>query len=117
MTWVNERVFPSSFYYRHIQSEEVDLSFNIEGKQAVTLRSLTAHAHADAICRVFEGGIVLANPSLKPYTFDLKDLSPGRQYRRIKATARQDVENNNGRPVGPTVTLGERDALFLVRVR
>jgi hypothetical protein len=116
MTWVNQQMFRSGFYYRHIQSDEVDLFFDIEGSQAVTICSVTAHAHPDAIYRTCEGGIVLANPSRKPYTFDLKKISPGHKYRRIKATARQDVENNNGRPVGPTVTLGERDALFLVRV-
>ena len=48
---------------RHIRSDEVDLSFAIEGKQSVTLRSVTAHAHPDVIYRVFEGGIVLANHS------------------------------------------------------
>ena len=117
MTWVNDRMFRSGFYYRHIRSDEVDLSFAIEGKQSVTLRSVTAHAHPDAIYRVFEGGIVLANPSLKPYTFDLDQISPGRQYRRFKATPQQDLKTNNGRPVGKTVTLGERDALFLARMK
>jgi hypothetical protein len=117
MTWVNDRAFQSSFYYRHIQSPEIDLSFVVEGHDAVVVREVTAHAHADAIFRVFEGGIVLANPSLGPYMFDLSKLSPGRSYRRIQAVATQDTETNNGQRVGPTVTLGERDALFLVRVR
>ena len=102
---------------RHIRSDEVDLSFAIEGKQSVTLRSVTAHAHPDVIYRVFEGGIVLANPSLKRYTFDLDQISPGRKYRRFKATPQQDLKTNNGRPVGKTVTLGERDALFLARMK
>jgi hypothetical protein len=117
MTWVNDRVFRSSFYYRHVQSDQVNLTFDIEGPEDVTIRRITAHAHPDAIYRVFEHGLVLANPSRRPYTFDLDQLLPGRQYRRIQATPRQDTENNNGRLVGSTVTLEERDALFLVRVK
>ncbi|MCU0875667.1 MAG: hypothetical protein MUE50_25320, partial [Pirellulaceae bacterium] len=62
-------------------------------------------------------GIVLANPSRQPYAFDLDKLSPGVRYRRIQATPNQDTQVNNGRPVAGVVTLDERDALFLVRVR
>ena len=117
MTWTNDRPFRSGFYYRHIRSPEVAVSFNIEGTEPVVLRSLAAYGHPDAICRVFEGGIVLANPSLQPYTFDLSKLSPGRSYRRLRATSTQDARTNDGTPVGSTVTIGERDALFLIRVR
>ena len=117
MTWVNDRFFHSGFYFRHIRSKTVDVSLTIEGSQAVVLGGLAAHAHPDAIYRVFEGGIVLANPSLRPYTFDLSKLSSGRSYRRIMATPTQDRKTNDGSPVGATVTLGERDALFLVRSR
>ena len=115
MTWVNDRPFDSSFYYRHICSDEVDLSFVIEGTEPVTLHSVTVHAHPDAIYRVFENGIVLANPSYRPFTFDLAKLTPGRTYQRIQAVATQDVQTNNGQLVGNQLTLGERDALFLKR--
>jgi hypothetical protein len=115
MTWVNNRLFKSYFYFHHIKSPKVDLDFQIEGPEPVVLKGLTAHAAADAMLRVFEGGIVIANPSREEYTFDLQALAPGRRYRRIQATSRQDVEANNGKSVGRYVTLGERDALFLVR--
>jgi hypothetical protein len=39
----------------------------------------------------------------------------GRSYRRLKATRFQDRVANNGQPVSGQVTLGERDALFLVQ--
>ena len=117
LTWAGNQFFTSSFYYRHVQSERVDVSFVVEGSQAVTIRSLTAHGHPDAIYRVFENGIVLANPSYQPYTFDLQQLSPVREYRRIRGTSTQDPKTNNGRAVGDTVTLGERDALFLIRTK
>lgn len=116
MTWVNDKPFRSGFYYQHVQSDQVDVSFRVEGSEPVVLHSISAYAHPDAIYRVFEHGIVLANPSRKPYEFDLAEISPGRKYRRIQGTANQDSETNNGRPVGPTVTLGERDGLFLKRI-
>jgi hypothetical protein len=115
MTWVNDRSFQSSFYFRRIRSKEVDLSFAIEGSEPVTVHAVTAYAHPDTICRVFEGGIVLANPSYQPWTFDLAKLTPGKSYRRIQAVATQDVQTNNGLPVGEQVTLGKQDALFLKR--
>ncbi len=115
MTWAGNQFFTSSFYYRHVQSDQVNVSFVVEGSQPVTIRSLAAYGHPDAICRVFENGIVLANPSYRPYTFDLQQLSPGRKYRRIQGTPTQDPKTNNGRPVGDTVRLDERDALFLIR--
>lgn len=114
MTWVNNRFFQSGFYYDHIRSDTVDVSFEVEGSEAIVLRRVTAHASPDVVYRAFENGVVLANPSREPYIFNLAKLSPGRTYRRIQGTATQDLHTNNGRPVGPTVTLGERDGLFLV---
>jgi hypothetical protein len=75
---------------------------------------LIAHAAADARCRTFENGVVLGNPSLEPYTFDLSIVACDRTLHRIKASAMQDGEVNNGEVVGATVTLGPLDGLFLV---
>jgi hypothetical protein len=116
MTWANDRPFQSAFYFRQLRVPRTNLSFQVEGSEPVVLQSLEAHPYPDAMYRVFEKGIVLANPSLKPYTFDLAALSPGRNYRRLQATPKQDLTVNNGTPTGPTITLGERDALFLIRV-
>lgn len=115
MTWLNERPFESTFYFRHVRSQTVDVTFTIDGREDIVLHSLSAHSHPDAIYRVFEGGIVLANPSPQPYTFALAELSPGRNYRRLNGSVSQDPQTNSGSPVGGSVTLGERDALFLVR--
>ncbi len=113
MTWVNGKPFDASFYFRDICSSQVDLTFRIEGAEAVTLRSLTAHAAPDVQCRLFEHGLVLANPSHAPFTFDLAKLVPGRTFRRLNATPQQDVQTNSGKPVGASVTLGALDGLFL----
>jgi hypothetical protein len=98
-----------------MRSKSIDLTFRIEGDEPVTIQRVTAHAHPDAMCRVFENGLVLANPSPAPYTFDLAKLSPGRNYRRIQATPTQDKKANNGEPVGSNLTLGPLEGLFLLR--
>ena len=117
MTWVNERSFTSGFYFRKVRTAHVNLSFAIESTEPVVIESVSAHAHPDTMFRVFQNGLVLANPARKPYTFDLQAISAGKQYRRIQATRHQDFSANNGNPVGRTVTLGERDALFLLQTK
>jgi len=115
MTWVNDRTFESTFYFRGIKSPKVDLAFRIEGPEPMTIERIAAYAGADAMYRVFDSGLVLANPGLAPCTFDLNAISPGRSYVRIRATPGQDAAANNGEPVGGRVTLEPRDALFLIR--
>ena len=115
MTWLNDRPLTSAFYFRDVRSKSVDLTLAIEGREPVTITTLSAHAHPDAMYRTFENGLVIANPSQKPYTFDLNAISPGRNYRRIKASPTQDTQANNGQPAQGNVSLAERDALFLVR--
>ncbi len=116
MTFVGPADFESTFTFRRIETAAVDLEFVIEGAEPVWLRNLSAHAAPDVILRDFDRGLVLANPTYHEFTFNLARLFPGQEFRRIRGTARQDRQTNNGRPVGDTVALGERDALFLVRV-
>ena len=113
MTWVNNRPFPAAFYFRDIRSASIDLNFKIEGNEPVIIHQLTAHAHPDAIYRLFENGLVLANPSAKPYVFDLQAIAPGRKFSRIQGSPTQDPGTNNGQPVKESVTLAPLDAVFL----
>jgi hypothetical protein len=115
MTWVNPRPFTSGFYFREIRSKTVNLEFSIEGSEPIRIRSVTAHAHPDAIYREFQKGLVLANPSPRPYNFDLADLLPGRKFRRLKGSSQQDVDTNDGSPVEGRLTLGPLEGLFLVK--
>jgi len=113
MTWVNNRPFPAAFYFRDIRSASVDLKFKVEGNEPILIHHLTAHAHPDAIYRLFENGLVLANPSAEPYVFDLQTVAPDRKFSRIQGSPTQDPKTNSGRPIGESVTLDPLDSLFL----
>ncbi|MCX6896920.1 MAG: hypothetical protein NTZ16_15815 [Verrucomicrobia bacterium] len=65
--------------------------------------------------REFEHGLVVANPSSRTYTFELSKLFPGKQFRRLKATAHQDTLANNGKRVSTHLTLGPQEGLFLLK--
>lgn len=116
MTWANDRPFGSVFHFRGIHSKTCDLEFRIEGSEPVTIHSLTVHGHPGAAYRRFENGIVLANPGLKAYSFDLNVIAPGCHFRRLQGSRNQDPETNNGSPVNGAAVLDERDALFLARI-
>ena len=93
------------------------LRFEVEGAGPIWLSKITTHAHADATYRLFENGLVLANPSDAPYEFDLRQTAPGVRYRRLRGSSQQDPVTNNGQLVGDTVTLAACDSLFLVRIK
>ena len=114
MTFAGPEWFVSTFYFRDVRTGVVDLDFEVEGNGAFWVRDLTAHAHPETLLREFDHGLVLANPSPEPFTFDLSALVPGRAFRRLVARKRQDAATNNGARVGKTVRLGARDGLFLV---
>jgi hypothetical protein len=115
MTWVNDVAFESGFYFADVRSPRVDLEFVVEGAEPVTISGVSAHAHPDAMCREFEHGVVLANPSPRPYRFHVGTLFLGQAFRRLQGSASQDPETNNGRPAARELTLGPKDALFLVK--
>ena len=115
MTWANGQWFEAGFYFRNLGPRVVDLTFEFEGGEPVYLADLTTHSHADAIVREYEHGVVLANPSTRPYTFAVNKLFPKAKLRRLQGSADQDPKTNNGSAVGATVTAGSRDALFLMK--
>jgi hypothetical protein len=115
MTWINPNWFEVGFYFRKVNSRKADLEFEVESGEPIWFKDFSVHAHPDAILREFEKGLVLANPSLHDYTFDLDILMPGKKYRRLIGSSKQDPKTNNGLPTEGKVTLGERDGLFLVK--
>jgi hypothetical protein len=65
--------------------------------------------------REFERGLVVANPSPRPYAFNLEKLFPGKTFRRLKGSSLQDRAANNGAAVRGVLELGPKDALFLIK--
>ena len=112
MSWVDEKPFAASFYFRDIGPAKADLTFEIEGPEPVYLSDLQMRNAADAMARRFEHGAVLANPSMQPFAFELGRLFPGVRFRRIEGA--QDPEANSGEPVSAAVVVPARDGLFLL---
>ncbi len=112
-TWVNNEDFVSHFYYPNASAEKIDLEITVESHEPVWISSLKVYSHPHALTRRFENGLVIANASPHPYTFDLAELYPGLKFRRIPGRKSQDPKHNNGQPVTEPVKLAPRDALFL----
>lgn len=117
MSWADTSAFTSGFYFRNAEGTSTAVTVTVEGKEAVTIHRMSAHAHTDALYRMFENGIVLANPAEHPYEFDLSAIAPGNEYRKLAASSKQDTVMNDGSPVRGVVTLSARDAIFLLRTR
>jgi len=104
-----------TFHFNHVPARvPLELTFEFEGPEPVTIEELSVHAASGLVAREFERGVVLVNPSLRPQVFDLRRCFPGRAFRRIQATANQDTVVNNGKQLGDTVMLGSLDGLFCV---
>lgn len=113
--YINNKAFHNFFFFHEVPATNIDVEVVIESTEPVYIESLQFFAAPDAMYRQFENGLILTNPGLYDYTFDLNKLSPGKHYRRIQATEYQDKETNNGQKVGSKLTLGTHDALFLVK--
>jgi hypothetical protein len=115
-TWANEKAFAATFYFKDVGPGSVDLRFEVEGDRPVFFERLSAHSATDAMYREFENGVVFANPSTRPYTFDLGNLFPGTLFHRLEGSEDQDPQTNDGHPLGEKLTLGPKDGLFAVRI-
>jgi hypothetical protein len=117
MTWAGKEDFTASFYFNDIKNEKVDLEFSIESSEPLWIGNITAYAQPDVMYRTFEKGVVLANPALHPYTFNLTKLFPGKSFRRLHGSSKQDQKTNNGSKIGRKLTLPAQDAVFLVALK
>lgn len=113
MTFCNGKWFNATFYFRDVKEEKLIVQFDIESNELLSIKDITVHAYPDVAYRLFDNGLVLANPSLKPFEFDLKKIAPGIKLARLQGTAIQDVITNNGKMVSDKLMIGEREGLFL----
>lgn len=111
--WINENAFDYQFYFPNVQDAKPEVEFVFEGPGPIWISSVAAWAHPDAMYREFEHGLVVANPSPRPYIFELAKLFPGTTFRRFKGSSSQDPVANNGAVVSGALELGPKDALFL----
>jgi len=116
LTWSDSRWFEATFYFRDLKRGIYSFDFNVDGTAPVYLSNITLHAHPDVMLREFEHGLVLANPSLEPFEFNIDKLSPGKKYRRLQGSPNQDPQTNDGSKVGDSVIIPPRDGLFLVKI-
>ncbi len=115
MTWVNGTNFDSGFYFSNIKSSRVDLEFVVEGSEPIWISRIQAYSHPDVMYREFENGLVIANPSPRPYVFNLDELFPGQAFQRLQGSGTQDVVANDGSAVEGMLNLGPKEGLFLIR--
>ncbi|SED49913.1 hypothetical protein [Ruania alba] len=115
LTYIDSTPRQATLYFQNIAAGSIDLRFLAEGPGSVTLHNLRLHAGPDVMIREFEHGLVLANPSGAPHTFDLSALFPDHAFRRLQGTPEQDPNTNDGSPVGANVTLAALDGLALRR--
>ena len=108
--YVNQEPFELSFYFFDVLSETITLNLTVEGRAAIELINVSAHAAPDLVLREFDHGLVLANPDPSAsHTVDLEQLFPGLKLRKISGS---DPVNDGSR-VGRTITLPARDAMIL----
>ncbi len=116
-SYTNHKQFTNYVFFHNVKKKEAYIEVKFESIEPVYIERLQLYAAADVMYREFENALVITNPGLYDYTFDLNELTPGEKYKRIKGTAFQDPETNNGQQVGDKVTLGKHDALFLIKVK
>ena len=109
------KFYPCSFYYRAAGEALCDIEIEIEGEGEVELKNLKLFNEPQALCREFENGVVLVNPSLNYYQFDLKTLFPGHKFKRLTTLEYNNENVNDGSVVGDKVTLPPIDGLFLIK--
>lgn len=114
-SYLNQKEFISSFYFSELEGNKVDVEFLFESSEPVWITGIKAYTSADIVYREFENGLVLANPSNQPFEINLKELFPKQKFKRLQATEQQDRVTNNGFPVGDTLKLNGKDALFLIK--
>ncbi len=106
---------PCKFYYRKVTPGKADLEIVIEGGGEATIRNVQISNSQLALTREFEHGVVLVNPSLEPFTYNLDKLFPESKFKRLTASPLQDNKVNNGKAVEKSVTLPGLNGLFLIK--
>ena len=101
-----------SLYYREIGGINQNITLTFDQQDDVTIKDLTIHQSSQLIAREFQNGVVLVNPAHSEQEFDLTSLFGNKIYNKIEGI--NDPIYNDGEEVQGTVTVGDRNALFLI---
>ena len=101
-----------TFLYRNVAGKDLSFEIEVEGQGAFRLKDFRILASSGAFYREYENGLVLVNPSLNEYTFDLDRICPDSVFRRINGRS----QLNDGSQVRGKITVAPADAMFLVSV-
>ena len=112
--YMNNKSFTNYIFFDDTEKTTINIEIRFVSHEPVYIKSLKLFAAPDAKIREFENALVITNPGIHDYIFDLEKLTPGKKYRRIKGFEYQDTVTNNGKPVDEQITL-KKDALFLVK--
>ncbi|WP_443938418.1 hypothetical protein [Pedobacter sp. MW01-1-1] len=117
LNYVNAKDFSAcGFYFRNAGDVTCQIEITLEGNTDIELKNFKIVNYPQVLAREFENGLVLVNPSLNDFTFDLNELFPNKKFKRIKATINQKNENNTGEAVQDKVTVSKLNGLFLEKV-
>ncbi len=76
---------------------------------------MTARSAQNGCYREYDRGVVFANPSTRIFTFDVASLFPDDTLRRLRGSANQDPDFNDGTLLGNQLTLSPKNALFALK--
>ncbi|WP_111708871.1 hypothetical protein [Lutibacter citreus] len=101
-------------YFRWISDSKVKLKFTIEGIESANIEWVRLYNTPDIIHREFENGIVIGNPSLESFEFDLEKEYPNQSFKKIKGFF--NPRYNTGEIIGDKIILNSLDGIFLEKM-
>ncbi|MGM9743066.1 MAG: hypothetical protein ACI3ZC_08415 [Candidatus Cryptobacteroides sp.] len=109
----NKGYVSQSFLYRNVAGCELTFVIEAEGPGEFQMKDFRMISSSGTFYRKFENGLILVNPSLHEYSFDMNQIDKNAGYRRIQGNS----SVNDGSEVRSSITLGPADAIFLVKTK
>ncbi len=114
--FINSESFKECTYYvRDLGSNLVDIKITYESGNGGDFTDFKLSQSAQALAREYDNGVILVNPSINDFEFNLSALFPNKTFKRLTASSGQDSFVNNGNDVDSLVTVPPLDGLFLVK--
>lgn len=92
-----------------------ELQLAVEGPDPFWISSITALAYPDVSYREYERGVVLVNSSAHPFSFQLREMFPGKSFIYMDGYSKQDPVSDHRSVGGPKLELPPRQTVVLIR--